>query len=116
MEELYSQVLNADFFGGAQVQIVLLGFLVLVVGLLQQSKVFQRLVGGSRIRRDLDLAFAAYGLPLLIVLMEIQRGRSRGGGLFRFLGIFLIVILVVVLGILGLIAFLVYRFLVRRRR
>ena len=116
MEDLYSLVANADFFGGTQVQIALVGFFALVVGLFQQSKVFQRLVGGSRTRKELDLRFAAYGVPLLIVLMELQRVRGRGGGLLRFLGIVLVVVIVVVIGVLALIAFLVYRFLIRRGR
>ena len=112
MEEFYSQVVDASFFG-AQLEVVLLGFLILFVGLLQHSKVFERLVG-SRIGTRLHPAYAAYGLPLVIVLMEVQKTRRGGGGLFRFLGIFLLVVIVVVIGVLALIAFLIYRFLRRR--
>ena len=113
MEGFYSQVVDAGFFG-AQQEVVLLGLLILFVGLLQHSKVFERLMG-SRIGRHLHLTYAAYGLPLVIVLMEMQRTRRGGGGVFRFLGIFLLVVIVVIIGVLALISFLIYRFLIRRR-
>ena len=112
VEGFYSQVVDAGFFG-VQLKVVLLGFLILFIGLFRHSKVFERLVD-SRIGRHLHLAYAAYGLPLVIVLMEIQRTRRGGGGIFRFLGIFLLVVIMVIFGILGLIAFLIYRFLRRR--
>ena len=111
MEVFDSQVVDTGFFG-VQLQVVLLGFLILFVGLFLHSKVFERLAG-SRIGRHLHLAYAAYGLPLVIVLMEMQRTR-RGGGVFRFLGLFLLVVIVIIIGILGLIAFLIYKFLRRR--
>lgn len=117
MEEVYGHVLNANlFFGGVWVPIVLLGFLALVAGQFHYEEAFRRLVRDSRIGRELELAFAAYGLPLLIVLMEMQRrrGGGLGGGLFRLLGIFLVVIIVIIAGILALIAFLIYRFIRRR--
>jgi hypothetical protein len=46
--------------------------------------------------------------------MEWQRSR-RGGGVFRVLGLFALVLLVIFIGILALIAFLIYKYLRRRR-
>ena len=103
---------NAGFVG-AKAEVLLLGFLVLLVGLLHQSEVFERLVG-SKVRGPLYLAYGTFGVPLMLLLMEIQRTR-RGGGVFRFLGLFVLVIIIMFIGILALIAFLIYRYLRRRR-
>ena len=111
MESFYNEVLSAGFLG-TEMEILMLGFLMLIVGLLPQSKIFERLVG-SRIRGHLHQAYATYGLPLMIVLMEMQRTR-RGGSLFRFLGFLVIVVIVVIIAVLALIGFLIYRFLRRR--
>ncbi len=103
-------MLSIDPFG---TEAVLLGLLVLLVGLSLQSESFERLVG-SRIRGPLYLAYGTYGLPLMILLMEVAQRRRRGG--FRFLGV--LVILVVILAIVGglaLAAFLFFRYLRRRR-
>ena len=112
MESYYSQVANAGFLG-AKPELLLLGLLVLLVGLLYQSEVFEKLVG-SKVRGPLYLAYGTFGVPLMLLLMEMQRTR-RGGGLFRFLGLFVLVIIIIFIGILALIAFLIYRYLRRRR-
>ena len=92
---------------------VLLGFLVILVGLFLQSEVFERLVG-SRIRGPLYLAYGTYGLPLMILLMEVVQRRRRGG--FRFLGVLvLLVVMLAIIGGLALAVFLLYRYLRRRR-
>ncbi|MDX6381721.1 MAG: hypothetical protein QOI57_2745 [Rubrobacteraceae bacterium] len=110
--EIYSQVVTTNSFTA---EAVLLGFLVLLVGLVHQSETFERLVG-SKVRGPLYLAHGAYGLPLILLLMEIQRRSPRrsGGGL-RILGILVLVVIVVIIGVLALIAFLIYRYLRRRR-
>ncbi len=109
--EIHSQVAAISSFGaGAE---VLLGLLVLIVGLIHHSEAFERLVG-SRVRGPLYMAYGAYGLPLMLLLMEVVQRRRRGG--FRFLGV--LVLLVVILAIIGgliLAAFLLYRYLRRRR-
>ena len=112
MENFYSQVVVTSFLGGAQIPL-LLGFLVLLVGLLRHGEVFERLVG-PRIRGPLYLAYGSFGLPLMLVLMEIQKTR-RGGGLFRIFGLLALLVIVVFIGVLALIAFLIYRYLRRRR-
>lgn len=115
MEGFYIHVTNAGFLGAAETE-VLLGLLVLLVGLFHQSAAFERLVG-SRVRGPLYLAYGAYGLPLMLLLMEIQkRSPRRGGGGFRILGILVLVAIVIVVGVLALIAFLIYRYLRRQRR
>ena len=112
VENLYSQVANAGFLG-ADMKVLLLGFLILLVCLFYESEVFERLAG-SKIREHLHLAYATFGLPLVILLMEWQRSR-RGGGVFRGLGLLALVALIIFIGILALIAFLIYRYLRRRR-
>ena len=112
MESFYSQVANAGFLG-AEPELLLVGLLVLLVGLLYQSEVLERLVG-SKVRGPLYLAYGTFGVPLMLLLMEMQRTR-RGGGVFRFLGLFVLVIIIILIGILALIAFLIYRYLRRRR-
>jgi heme/copper-type cytochrome/quinol oxidase subunit 2 len=48
--------------------------------------------------------------------MEVQRrSPRRGGGITRFLIVLALVVLLVFLGVLALIAFLIYRYLRRRR-
>jgi hypothetical protein len=113
VEYFYSQVANIGFLG-VEADVLLLGFLVLLGGLFHQSEAFERLVS-SKVRGPLYLAYGTLGLPLMLVLMEFQRSR-RGSGVFRFLGVLLIVALVVIIGVLALIAFLLYRFLRRRRQ
>ena len=110
--EIYSQVVTTNSFVA---EAVLLGFLVLLVGLFHQSETFERLIG-SKVRGPLYLAYGAYGLPLILLLMEFERKAPRrsGGGL-RILGILVLVVIVVIIGVLALIAFLVYRYLRRRR-
>jgi hypothetical protein len=110
MLEAYGQVADAAFLGGGAK--ILLGFLLLLIGLVYRSEAFERFVS-SRIRDHLSLAYGTFGLPLMLVLMEIQ-GR-RGGGIFRFLGGLIIFVIIVVIGIFALIAFLIYLFLRRRR-
>ncbi|MBV9455794.1 MAG: hypothetical protein JOZ19_17025 [Rubrobacter sp.] len=113
MEDFYSQIANIGSPGvGADVP--LLGFLVLLGGQFHQSEAFERLVN-SKIRGPLYQAYGTFGLPLMLALTEFQRSR-RGGGVFRFLGVLLIVALVVIIGVLALIAFLLYRFFRRRQQ
>jgi hypothetical protein len=112
LENFYSQVVVTSFLGGAQIPL-LLGFVVLLVGLLRHGEVFERLVG-PRIRGPLYLVYGSFGLPLMLVLMEIQKTR-RGGGLFRIFGLLALLVIVVFIGVLALIAFLIYRYLSRRR-
>lgn len=111
--EVFSQVVTTNSFG---TEVLLLGFLVLFVGLFLQSEAFERLVG-SRVRGPFYFFYGAYGLPLILLLMEVQRRapRSRGGGISRFLIVLALVALLVILGILALIAFLIYRYFRRRR-
>ena len=113
MEDFYSQLISTSF-SRTEAGVLLLGSLVLLVVLFHQSEVFERLAG-SRVRGQLYLAYGTWGLPLMLVLMEVQRRSGRGGGLFRFLGGLLLVVIVVIIGVLALIAFLLYRFLRRRR-
>ena len=68
----------------------------------------------SRINRRLQLAYLAFGLPVVMVLMEMQR-THRGGGILRFFALFVLIVIVIIIGVLALIAFLIYRFLRRRR-
>jgi hypothetical protein len=112
LEDFYSQVANAGLLG-VKADVLLLGLLVLMGGLLHQSEAFERLLG-SRVKGPLYLVYGTFGLPLVLVLMEFQRSR-RGIGVFRFLGMLLIVAIVVIIGALALITFLLYRFLNRRR-
>jgi hypothetical protein len=110
--EPYSQVITTNSFGA---EAVLLGFLVLLVGLGLQSEAFERLVG-SRVRGPFYLFYGAYGLPLILLLMEVQRrSPRRGGGISRFLIVLALVALLLILGVLALVAFLIYRYLRRRR-
>ena len=62
------------------------------------------------------MTYGTYGLPLTLLLMEIQRRTPRrpGGG-FRVLGVLVLIVVLVILGVLALIAFLIYRYLRRRR-
>lgn len=112
MEGLYNQVASTSLIG-AEAGVVLVGFSILLVGLVIRSELFERLVS-SRAKRHLYLTYGAWGLPLTLLLMEIQRRSSRGG-IFRFLGLLALVVIVVIIGVLALIAFIIYR-LVRRRR
>ena len=113
METSYNQVIGTGF-PGAEAEVLLLGSLVLLVVLFHQSEAFERLVG-SRVRGPLCLTYGTWGLPLMLVLMEVQRRSGRGGGLFRLLGGLLLVVIVVIIVVLALIAFLLYRLLRRRR-
>ena len=110
--EVYGQVVGTNPF---EARATLLGLVVVLVGLIHRSGAFDRLVG-PRIKGPLYLAYGTYGLPLMLLLMEIQRRipRRPGGG-FRILGILVLVAILVILGVLALIAFLLYRFLRRRR-
>ena len=94
--------------------VLLLGLVVLLVGLFHQSEAFERLVG-VRVRGPLALAYGAYGLPLMLLLMEIVQRRRGGGGIFRALGGLLFIVVLVFVGVLALIAFLIYMYLRRRR-
>jgi putative exporter of polyketide antibiotics len=110
--EIYDQAAGMNPF---EAQTALLGLVALLVGLLHQSEAFDRLVS-SRIKGPLYLAYGTYGLPLTLLLMEIQRRTPRrpGGG-FRVLGVLVLIVVLVILGVLALIAFLIYRYLRRRR-
>lgn len=113
MEGFYYQVVaHAGSLGAGTGVALLLGLLVVLGGLFHQSEAFERLVG-SRVGGRLYLAYGAYAVPSMLVLMEIQR--RRGGGVFRFLGLLALVVIVIVIGGLVLIAFLLYRYLRRRR-
>ena len=103
---VYSQVANVGFLGA---EAVLLGSLLL---LLHKSESFEKLVS-FRLGGHLSLAYMTFGLPLMLSLMRIRGSR----GIFRFLilGVLLIFVLLVVIGVLALIAFLIYRFLRRRQ-
>lgn len=107
--EVYGQVADTGFLG---IETVLLGFSLLLIGLFYKSEPFERLVR-SRIRGPLVMTYGTFGLPLMIVLMEIQR--RGGGGIFRFLGGLVLIVILVIIGVLALIAFLIY-WLLRRRR
>jgi putative exporter of polyketide antibiotics len=110
--EIYNQVVGTDPF---EAKAMVLGILALLVGLIHQSETFDRLVS-RRIKGPLYLAYGTYGVPLMLLLMEIQRRTPRrSGGGFRILGVLLLVVLLVILGVVALIAFLVYRYLRRRR-
>lgn len=100
------------FLGAEEAEILLLGFLVLLVGLLHKSEAFERLVG-SRIKGPMNLAYATFGLPLTLLLLRTPR--SRGSGIFRILGGLVLVVVLVIIVVLALVAFLIYRFLRRRR-
>ena len=113
MEHLYGQIANTGFLEPKAV-LLLLGLLVLLVELFHQSEVYQRLVG-SRIRGHLALAYGSFGLPLILVLMEVQRRRGGGGGILRILSGLILIVILVIIGFLALIAFLIYWFLRRRR-
>jgi hypothetical protein len=108
--EVYDQVVGMGSFGA---EVVLPGFLLLLVGLLHKSETFERLVG-SRFRA-LSLTYGAYGIPLIMLMMEIQKSRSRGRGLLFSGLIVILVIIIVIVVVLALIAFLIYRVLRRRR-
>lgn len=112
MEDFYSQIASIGF-PGVGADVLLLGLLVLLGGLFHQSEAFERSV--NKIRGPLYLAHGTFGLPLMLALMEFQRSR-RGGGVFRFLGVLLIVALVVIVGVLALIVLLLYRFFRRRQQ
>jgi hypothetical protein len=115
LEGFYGWLADTGFLLGPRaVLLLLLGLLVLLVGLFHQSEAYQRLVG-VRIRGHLALAYGTFGLPLILVLMEVQRRRGGGGGILRFLGGLLFAVVLVFLGVLALIAFLIYRYLRRRR-
>ena len=114
MEGLYGWIAGTGFLLGPElVLLLLLGLLVLLVGLFHQSEAFERLVGLG-IRGRMALAYGTFGLPLMLVLMEVQRRRG-GGGILRFLGGLLFAVVLVFLAVLALIAFLIYRYLRRRR-
>jgi hypothetical protein len=110
--EIYGQVIGTNSFGA---EAVLLGLVVLLVGLFHQSSAFERLMD-SRVRGPLYLAYGTYGLPLILLLMELQRRTPRrGSGGLRILGVLALVAVVIIVGVLALIAFLIYRYLRRRR-
>ena len=111
--EIYGQMIGINSFGA---EAVLLGLLVLLVGICHQSEIYERLVG-SRIRGPLYLAYGAYGLPLMLLLMEFQRRRRPGGGISRIFGglVLLIIVVIVVIGAIALLAFFIYKYLRRRR-
>jgi hypothetical protein len=109
LESFYNQVVNVGFLGtGAE---ILLSFLLLLIGLAYKSEAFEKVVG-SRVRGPLCLAYGTFGLPFMLVLMDFQR--RRGGGIFRFLGGLVLVVILVIIGVLVLMAFLIYWFLRRR--
>ena len=108
--EIYGQMIGTNSFGA---EAVLLGLLVLLVGICHQSEIYERLVG-SRIRGPLYLAYGAYGLPLMLLLMEFQRRRRPGGGISRIFG-GLVLLIIVVIGAIALLAFFIYKYLRRRR-
>ena len=112
LESLYSQLLARTASLDVEPGFLVLGLLVLLIGLFYQSEAFERL-GGPRIRGPLYSAYGTLGLPLMLVLMELQR--RRGGGIFRFLGGLVLVVILIIIGVLALIAFLIYLFLRRRR-
>ncbi len=112
--EFYNQVVVATNPFEAQAPL-LLGLVALLVGLIYHSEAFDRLLS-SRIKGPLYLAYGSYGLPLMLVLMEIQRRTPRrSGGGFRILGVLVLIVVLVILGVLALMAFLIYRYLRRRR-
>jgi hypothetical protein len=109
--EVYDQVIG---MGSSGAEVVLLGFLLLLIGLLHKSETFERLVG-SRVRA-LSLTYGAYTLPLILLLLRTRSSpRGGGGGLLRFGLIAILVIIIVIIVVLALIAFLIYRVLRRRR-
>jgi hypothetical protein len=112
--EIYSQLVGTNSFGA---EAVLLGLLALLVGVCHQSETFERLVG-SRIREPLYLAYGTYGLPLMLLLMEVQKRRRPGGGISRIFGglVLLVILVIVVIGAIALLAFFIYRYSRRRRR
>jgi hypothetical protein len=112
LEYLYGQLVDTSLLGSKAV-LLLLGSLVLLLALFQQSEAFERFVG-VRIRGPLALAYGTFGLPLILVLMEVQRRRG-GGGILRILGGLVLVVILVIIGFLALIALLIYWFLRRRR-
>jgi hypothetical protein len=116
LEGFYGWIAGTGFLLGPRAVLLplLLGLLVLLVGLFHKSEAFERLVGLG-IRGHLALAYGTFGLPLILVLMEVQRRRGGGGGILRFLGGLLFAVVLVFLGVLALIAFLIYRYLRRRR-
>ena len=110
--EIYSQVVGINPF---EAQTIVLVLLALLLGVFHQSETFDRFMG-SRIKGPLYLAYGTYGLPLVLLLMEIQRRiPRRSGGGFRILGVLVLIVVLVILGGLALIAFLIYRYLRRRR-
>jgi hypothetical protein len=114
LEGFYSQIADTGFLLGPRaVLLLLLGLLVLLVGLFHQSESFERLVGLG-FRGRMASAYGTFGLPLILVLMEVQRRRG-GGGILRLLGGLLFAVVLLFLGVLALIAFLIYRYLRRRR-
>jgi hypothetical protein len=112
LEYLYGQIADTSFLGSKGV-VLLLGLLVLLLALFQQSEAFERFVR-VRIRGPLTLAYGTFGLPLILVLMEVQRRRG-GGGILRILGGLVLVVILLIIGFLALVAFLIYWFLRRRR-
>ncbi len=114
MEGFYSQIADTGFLLGPKLVLLLLGLLVLLVGLFHQSESFERLVGLG-IRGRMALAYGSFGLPLMILLIEVQQRRGGGGGILRLLGGLLFAVVLLFLGVLALIAFLIYRYLRRRR-
>ena len=113
MEGFYSQIDDTGFLLGPKLVLLLLGLLVFLVGLFHQSESFERLVGLG-IRGRMALAYGTFGLPLMLLLIEVQRRRG-GGGILRLLGGLLFAVVLLFLGVLALIAFLIYRYLRRRR-
>jgi hypothetical protein len=108
--EVYGQVVGTGF---SAPEAVLLGLLLLFVGFVYKSESFERLVG-SRVRGPLLMAYGTFGLPLALLMLRKATG-SRGGGIGRFILIFILIVIVVIIGVLALVAYLIYRF-VRRRR
>jgi len=116
LSSIYGQIASTgspvDF--ETELPLLLLGLLVLLIELFyQRSEAFDRLVG-SRIRGPLYSAYGTFGLPLMLVLMEVLMHSSKGG-ILKFLSGLVLVVILIFIGILGLIAFLIYRFLRGRR-
>ncbi len=113
MEGFYSQIADTGFLLGPKLVLLLLGLLVLLVGLFHKSEAFERFVGLGIMRR-MTLVYGTFGLPLMLLLIEVQRRRG-GGGILRLLGGLLFAVVLLFLAVLALIAFLIYRYLRRRR-
>lgn len=109
--DVYGQVVGTGFSGP---EAVLLGLSLLLIGFIYKSESFERLVG-SRIRGPLLMAYGTFGLPLALLMLKRTPGTRGGGGILKFFGILILIFIVVIIGVLALVAYLIYRF-VRRRR